>query len=89
MNSPCYFSLSRQGRGFESRRPRHSFQKRLMSGAQREYEHRLALKTASGLGSNFKVQRRESKPILVLSVDVSDGGISLLQLSLAQFDDRT
>jgi hypothetical protein len=42
----------------------------------------------SRLSSDFKVQRRESKLVLVLSVDVSDGGISLLQLSLAQFDDR-
>jgi len=41
----------------------------------------------SGLSSDLKVQRSERKPVLVLSDNICNGGICLLQLSLAQFDD--
>src|SRR5436305_182884 len=41
------------------------------------------------LHSCFEVERGESEPVLVLSIDVRDGGRGLLQLRLAEFDDRT
>src|SRR5580692_6889678 len=46
------------------------------------------IKTASRLASDLKIQCGERKSVLVLRVDISDSGIGLLQLSLAQFDDR-
>src|SRR5580692_4578951 len=46
------------------------------------------IKTASRLASDLKIQGGERKSVLVLSVHISDSRIGLLQLSLAQFDDR-
>lgn len=38
--------------------------------------------------SDLIIERRESKPVLILCVRVADGGIGLLKLRLAQLDDR-
>src|ERR1051326_8299194 len=44
---------------------------------------------SSGLHANLKVQRGESQAVLILRVDVADGSIGLLQLRLAELDNRT